>query len=217
MEIFEKTGLWLHIIAGHGALIFGLVAMMGKKGTKRHIFSGRVFYYSMVVVSITAISLSLIKQNWFLLHIGIFVFYQAHAGFRAATFKSLKPNFWDLLLMIAAAINGVVMVLSLKVVLMVFGFISLSLVAGDLRLYYQIFKVKKIAPKQWLARHIGMMIGGYIGTVTAFLVVNVNPQMLGLSNPYYGVALWLAPTFLLVPLMIFWQRKHAGNLKPKTS
>jgi len=213
MEVFNTVSLYLHIISGHLALGFGLAAMILKKGSSKHKTAGKVFFYSMLGVSITGISISIIKDIPFLLHIAIFVFYQNYAGFRAIQNKSLKPNFLDLVVLFAAGINGAFMILSLKIVLMVFGAISVLLFIQDTITFAKIFKGLNLRKNAWLTKHIGMMIGAYIGTITAFLVVNIQ-------SPTYGIYLWLGPTVLLVPVMIYWQRKtlakasiQVGNTK----
>lgn len=48
------------------------------------------------------------------------------------------------------------------------------------------------------------MVGSYIASVTAFLVVNIEflPPVL----------IWLAPTAVLVPLILVWTRRWAVKL-----
>lgn len=50
-----------------------------------------------------------------------------------------------------------------------------------------------------------MMVVAYISAFTAFLVVNVQ---------FYGPnwVIWLAPTFIFVPLMRYWTNKYARKL-----
>lgn len=200
MEIFNTVSLYLHIISGHLALGFGLAAMILKKGSRKHKASGRIFFYSMLGVSFTGISISIIKEIPFLLHIAIFVFYQTYAGFRAIQNKSLKPNSLDILVLVAAGINGVFMIWSLKIVLMVFGAISLLLFLQDTAAYIKLFKGISLRKNAWLVKHIGMMIGSYIGTIAAFIVVNIQSSA-------FAVYLWLVPTVLFIPVMIYWQRR----------
>jgi hypothetical protein len=205
MFIFLKSLLVIHILAGYMALVCGAAAMITRKGGKRHRKWGRVFYYSMIAVSVTAIILAFARDIYFLLYIGIFVFYQNHGGWRALRNKSLVPGFTDWVILCAAFVNGIAMIYTAEIVLLVFGGISMVLVTSDLRLYIPAVRGKKLPPKAWLAKHIGMMMGAYIGTFTAFLVVNVK-----VVQPYW--ILWLAPTVLLVPLMRYWTWKY--TIKP---
>lgn len=106
---------------------------------------------------------------------------------------------------IAGFINGVFMLMAGNIILMVFGGISLLLCIQDLLLYYKLIVKKGTAGQRWLSRHIGMMVVAYISAFTAFLVVNVQ-----FDGPNWVI--WLAPTFIFVPLMRYWTNKYARKL-----
>jgi hypothetical protein len=53
-----------------------------------------------------------------------------------------------------------------------------------------------------------MMIGAYIGAFTAFLVVNF------VLDGVPAILIWLGPTLIFMPIMIFWQRKINTNNLP---
>jgi len=53
-----------------------------------------------------------------------------------------------------------------------------------------------------------MMLGGYISTCTAFLVVNF-------TEVQYPVLVWLLPTIIGTPLIAYWTRKTVKT-NPKT-
>jgi hypothetical protein len=133
----------------------------------------------------------------------IFVWYQNYAGWRAIQDKSLKANGLDWAVIFMAAINGVVMVATFNPVLLVFGIISIFLVLQDINTQLLIRKAKELRKLSWLRKHIGMMMGAYIGTLTAFLVVNIKS-----FEPAW--ILWLLPTLILVPLMRFWTKKYCS-------
>ncbi len=202
MELIYKIALYTHIVAGSLALISGTLAMTTKKGHKLHKLSGKVFYWSMWGTIVLALYISIIKDLRFLLHVGIFSAFQNYQGMRAIKNKSLKPNLIDWFSTLVLIINAGFMISSMSVILMVFGGISVLLLFLQFKTYVQILQGKTLKNLTWLRQHIGMMIGAYIATITAFLVVNMN----GFGN---AIVLWLAPTFLLVPLMIYWQRKYS--------
>jgi hypothetical protein len=207
MDTTKLITLILHITGGYLALGFGLAAMVSPKGRRMHRISGSVFYYSMLIVGFTSLVLSLIIDSSFMLHIGIFVLYQNYGGRKALQIKTLKPDWLDFTTVSIALVNGIFMIISMNIVLLVFGAISLLLTTGDLMTYRKVLKGVPIPRLAWLRKHIGMMIGAYIGTITAFLVVN-TPSF----EP--GWLIWLAPTFILVPLMRYWTHKYT---KPSTS
>ncbi len=209
METIHLLALALHVMGGNLALATGAFIMIANKGNSRHRYAGRWFYYSMLCVSLTSLLLSLIIESVFLLHIGIFVFYQNHAGYRSVHNKALIHTAVDWVVLMAALLNGLFMLASLQPVLSVFGALSLLLCTGDLFIMYRLKKNLAVKPLAWLSRHIGMMMGAYIGTITAFLVVNVKDGT-G-SNLYY----WLGPTFLFVPLMQYWIWKYTAKGRRK--
>jgi len=81
--------LWVHIFSGFTALISGLVTMATKKGSAKHIFIGRIYFYSMLVVFLTTVAMFAFKPQklLFLFLIGIFSFYNSLSGVRLLYYK----------------------------------------------------------------------------------------------------------------------------------
>jgi len=207
MEILYKLILAGHIISGMTALVAGIVAIISSKGKNVHRKSGKTFYYSMLIVCASAIFISVVKNNTFLLHIGIFSFFLVFTGYRSIKNKGLKPNILDWVILCISVINCGIMIFSLNIVLMVFGGIGAWLSIADFRLFVLAIHEKSIPKNQWLIRHIGMMLGGYISTSTAFIVVNVTMT----DFPFIP---WLLPSAVGTPLIIYWSRKYSLKKKP---
>jgi uncharacterized membrane protein len=213
MKIFLTIVLVLHIVSGFLALGAGLMAILSKKGQRVHRLTGRMFFYLMLSVAFTALVLSVIKLNLFLLLIAGFAFYQNVSGYRSVKNKSLRPAWIDWAITVTGLVTGICMVLTLNIVLLVFGGISLFLVGLDLFTYKTVLSGRTVPRLAWLSRHIGMMMGAYIATVTAFVVENVQ-------NAEPAWLPWLAPTMIGVPLMRYWDwkftKKGMANGKLKT-
>lgn len=201
MELLYQISLALHIASGYLALITGLVAMGSRKGRKTHRGGGRIFFISMMFVAGTALVISLIKGIVFLLLIGIFAFYQNYSGYRAVKNKDLTPNWADWIVLIIAALNGLAMIYTMNPVLLAFGVINTFLVVSQFRLFWFRLRGKSLPKLEWLGQHLGMMMGAYIATITAFLVVNIKN-----FEPFWLP--WLAPTIILVPLLVYWRIKY---------
>lgn len=201
MDLLYNIFLLIHIISGNCALVAGAVVLISRKGNRFHRMLGRIFFYSILLVSITAIVLSIYKKIPFLFYIGIFVFYQNYAGYRSVKNKSLLPDWKDVLVLLLALSNGMLMFLSHHPVLIFFASISLFLGISDLNTYRKLYRKQKLKKLSWLSRHLGMMIGAYIGAFTAFLVVNIKA-----FQPFWLI--WVAPSFLFVPLIIYWTKKY---------
>lgn len=200
MEILIKIALIIHIATGFTALLTGIIAILSKKGRKAHRISGLIFFYCMLGVAVSAIFISVVKDNLFLLLIGIFSLYQNLSGYRAIKNKSLKPIFIDWTILIIGAVNSFFMIYSLNTILIVFGAINCFMVCNDIRIYRKTLNGDEIPKNQWLIKHLGMMIGTYIATFTAFLVVNIH-------NFEPNWVIWLLPTFIGTPLIAYWRRK----------
>jgi hypothetical protein len=143
-----------------------------------------------------------------LLFIAIFSFYQNYMGYRALKEKSLEPLPIDWLVLIVGSVNALFMLCSFNIVLMVFGTINLLLVSGNFRVNILLGRKKALPPLTWLKRHIGMMIGAYIATVTAFIVVNDKWFVSPLVPSWLP---WLLPTIVLGPLIVYFTKKFTGK------
>lgn len=203
MLLFSKIFLVLHIIGGSLSLFTGFLVVLTKKGNQRHRKLGKVFYYCMLLTTSSSLVLAVIKSGLFLFCIGIFSFYQTYMGYRATKNKALQATASDKLVWAIAFVNSVVMISTLNPVLMVFGALS---TVNTLRQFAQQRQLNgSAAPAgEWLQLHIGMMMGAFIATVTAFIVVNAPDNL----ETMYAVLLWLAPTLILAPLIVFWSIKY---------
>ncbi len=115
----------------------------------------------------------------------------------------MRPKLVDFLITLLGLSNGAFMIYTGNIVLMVFGGISVFLALSDIRTYSAVLSGKSLPPTAWLRKHIGMMLGAYIATITAFLVVNI-------TNVEPAWLIWLAPTFILIPIMLYHFRKVGG-------
>lgn len=204
MEPIARILLLLHIIAGMTCLLSGILAILSKKGRKIHAISGNTYFYAMFTVIITALVLSLYRSNLFLLLIASFSFYMTWAGVRSIRNKSLKANYLDWFFLVVAALTAVTMILTFNLVLIVFGSLLTVNVIQETTTFLKARKAQLEKTNKWLIRHIGMMLGSFIATTTAFLVTNVQD-----FNPAWLP--WLAPTIVGSPLIAYYTRRTLKN------
>jgi len=197
---FYKLTLILHAIFGSTALFSGFLAIVSKKGQRFHILTGKIYAGAMFGVIISAWVASCFKLNLFLILIGLFAFYLVIRGLRSTRIKSLKPTIIDWVLLAMGFATSVYMISTLNLILLVFGIIFLILLSGDLQIFIKIKKGKSIHPKEWLASHLGMMLGSYIAALTAFIVINIEYDPL----PWLP---WILPSLILTPLIFIYTRK----------
>jgi len=211
-----KILLIVHIIAGFTALTAAAVATMTKTldvAHRWHVYSGTVFFWGMVVIFLTAIPLALIRPNTFLFLIAILSFYFALAGWRYATHRrgSPRPLDWVSASVMALA-AGIMIILGVfllsrrntnGITMMILGGIGAALSLSDIRTLHH----GGAQGPQRIAQHLTMMLAGTIATITAFVVTNFTVQ------PAFIV--WLAPTVVITPIIIVWNRKIRAGKRPR--
>lgn len=208
--------LLFHVVCGAIALLTGLIAIISKKGNKLHVNAGKIFFWAMFAVGISSLVLAIVKFNPFLLSLGVFSMYMVISGRRALFYYNLvqnyKPKLIDILPIYMGLLTALFMLLFSayqmligdgNIVLMVFGLILLFLSTSDLKV---LIRNREFAAhnKQWIFKHIGMMLGTYIAATTAFLVNTVQ------FNPPW--VLWLGPTVLGVLLMRYFNNIWKGKI-----
>lgn len=198
METILKLLIYLHILAGSFALISGPLAVGFKHGGKLHRIFGKIFFFAMILVSISATIVGLAHENYFLFIMAVFSAYLVSTGYRILYLKKLdkeqKPEKIDLFISAVMFAFSIVFLLwgaylayykqSFSIVFFTFGLISFYLVRKDRK----IFAAQNLEKSYWLFVHITKMIAGIIAAFTAFLVVNVKFQP--------GFVVWVAPTLI---------------------
>ncbi len=84
--------LIIHIAGGTTALVSGLVAMLTHKGGVAHRRAGKIYFWGMTGVFISAVVLSLAKDNIFLLLVGFFSYYLTARGYRILYLRQLSSG-----------------------------------------------------------------------------------------------------------------------------
>lgn len=215
--------LAVHILTGGMALLSGLPAMFSKKGSLLHTRSGLVFYYSMLLVAISALAMTILKPNGFLLAIALFTLHLTQSGrVSIALWKNPAPRpiHWKdtlphwLAIGVAAYMVGkplYAMISNHKLfvpVLAVFGVFMLFNAIRSLLVLYKAGEVPA-RDKRFLLHHIQYMGGSYIATFTAFSVVNIQIEM--------SWIVWLAPTLIGTFFISRASRNWAIKLKLRTA
>ena len=197
--------LTIHILAGAIALLCVALAVSSAKGKKLHALSGKTYFWCMVGIFLTAIPMSIINSNVFLLLIAIFSFYLAFAGMRFAKNRKGKATSVDWIAVSLMILSGLGMWAlafiyftsdsSQYITLFVLGFIALALGYGD----YRSHKNRTAVGKERIAKHLTNMMGGSIAVITAVLVVNVNIEPVWIW--------WLLPTAVITPIILYWKKR----------
>lgn len=193
----------LHAVGGSVALLAGPIPMAAAKGGRLHRRAGWLYATAMLITTVTALVLAVAVNNALLLVIAVFSFFLVFTGTRALARRRGQPiGFPDRLVPWAALMFGVALfvrgaVLS-DVTNLFFGIGSVILAAREIRALHN--------PKtQWLLMHITAMLGAYIATFSAFLVVNIG----FVSKPLLFILPTLVGTPFIVWTVLRYQRQQA--------
>jgi uncharacterized membrane protein len=223
MNLFNLF-LLFHVAGGTSGLITGTINMFRKKGDRLHRIVGEVFFYSMMATGASSLFLAIMHPNEFLFIIGVFTLYLASTGKRYLSLRQLgsgqKPLLIDWIITIAMLIAGIGMVVfgvfeaiagnMFCILFFVFGLGSLRIVRTDFKNYTKKSDIQNL----WLVTHLQRMVGAYIASVSAFLVVNSNFIAPFLAHsPYLFYLPWLLPSVFLIPLITKWSKKYAARVK----
>jgi len=210
MNQLVSTLLAFHVASGVLVLAAAVVSFVSKwldLPHRTHVVSGLAFVIGMSSIVITAVVLSLIRPNAFLLLTALLSTYLTFSGWRYAKNPSGQPSSIDwaltgfgLLTALGMAVWSAMADSNLRIVGMTFGGLQAFLVLTDLR----ILRGGGVRGKLRIVRHLTLMISATIAATTAFTVNTIR----GVEP---GWLLWLAPTVLMVPIIVVWARKVRGG------
>ncbi|HZV33156.1 MAG TPA: hypothetical protein VFB72_01165 [Verrucomicrobiae bacterium] len=207
MSNLFNIALGIHIFFGGIALVIAPLAMVTVKGGLWHRRWGKIYFWSMAGIALSATLLCWLRSGLFLFLIAIFSFYLALTGYRVLRRKQpeTKAQALDWCAAIAMVLAGIGLLVlgafgengSPRWVRMIFGTIGLLLGVIDIGIFLR----PTLKKRAWFYAHMTRFLSAYVATVTAFSVVNF--QFL----PYFWR--WLWPTILGTAGITIWRRYYA--------
>jgi hypothetical protein len=227
-EPYLRVLLVLHIACGVVGFVCAPLALATVKGGKAHRRFGKLYFWAMAGVAITALTLSFLLPIYFLAMVAIFSFYSAFAAYRILYLKDMykggRPQAVDWLAAIVTTLSSLVLFMmgilgpelmkvglmtivghTVSIVSIVFGIIGMRMGLGSIYGF-----VKPSGEKMfWWFDHLQGMIGSYIAAMTAFSAVNLSRWF----GPAWWV--WLWPTIVGVPAIAIWTAYYKKKFAPK--
>ena len=213
----------LHFIVGAVTVIAGAGALLLRKGSRPHRFSGRLFLISMLLLCASGIYLSIVRAITFTFFLAVFSAYLVLTGWVSARRRDgeigrFEKRAFFIVLLCTLALIG------LGVVESVFGistggdvpagayFFLAGLAAVFSALDYRVIKSGALTGKHRIARHLWRMcFSMFIASAIFFLGNNhVLPEML--RHPY----ILNTPIIAVLAAMLFWLvRTLLARSRPK--
>jgi uncharacterized membrane protein YfcA len=207
MDGIFKAVLTIHILFGSVALFVAPAAMLTRKGGVWHRRWGKIFFWAITGVAITAVVMSLIRSGLFFLLVALFSFYLALTGYRVLYRKTpqQRASQGDWIAVSAMLVGSVALLAYGAYLMLTSSFGMVALVFGALGLLFAIrdiyeFRHHPADKKAWWYSHMTRMLAAYIATVTAFSVVNFH-----FLPP---VMRWLWPTIVGTAGIVIWTRYY---------
>ena len=209
MDLFQ-TLRSIHIVSGAIAFIVAPIALIVQKGSKPHRLWGKVFFWCMTSVALTALIMAPMHDNLFLTLVAVFSFYLAFSGYRAVYrkdfYKTHKTAFIDwfcvslnCLFSLTLVFFGLTRLSSpFGIISIVFGTIGTLIGLRDILSFIRPPKDRN----KWFFSHMTGMIASYIAALSAFSAVNLNFDWLPVAIQ------WLWPTIIGTPLLTIWVRSY---------
>lgn len=201
-----------HIVAGAVALVIGPLAMITFKGGRWHRRWGKIYFWAMATVALTASVMCWIRSGLFLFLVAIFSFYLALTGYTVLRRKKPedRPTPLDWIAAITVSLASLTLIgfgLSRAQggslwICLAFGTIGLALGGSEIKSFLR----PPTDKRAWYYAHMIRFLAAYVATVTAFSAVNFSflPT----------VWRWLWPTMIGIPAIKwckhYYQRKFSG-------
>lgn len=221
----ETLLIFTHVGAGITALIFAPLAMLTQKGGTAHRRWGRVYFWAMFVIFVTALAILFVRPNVFLFIISILSFYGAFSGVRSLRRKhpergerAARLDWVGAFIALSAGVGFIVWgalpllgfsvgntstsfaSTAFSVLGIVFGVVLGKDALDDLKS----FRRPNPDPMWWWTYHLERMVGSYLAAVTAFMVQNVGP----LLPEALEWTVWVAPGLLGGVGISYWIRHY---------
>jgi uncharacterized membrane protein len=226
---YLRVLLALHIGCGAVAFVCAPVALATAKGGKTHRRWGKIYFWAMAGVAVTALILSFALPIFFLAMVAVFSFYSAFAGYRILSLKDMytgaRPKAVDWLAAVITFLSSLLLFLrgivrpqlmgvgviqvaghEVSIVSVVFGLIGMRMGQGSISGFLKPPTEKMF----WWFDHMQGMMGSYIAALTAFSAVNLSR--------WFGAAwwVWLWPTIGGAPAIAIWTTYYKTKFSPKS-
>ncbi len=212
--------LWIHIAAGGTALALFSIPLLTKKGGRTHVKTGWVYAGAMFAVALTTFWIT----PWrffvdpagteksrsfaaFLCFIALFALTSLQQGLlvlkrkrRPSAELNSRTLGLPILLLLASLAIAVAGLFSRNWLFAVFGGLAAQTAYGNI----QYWRTPSPHQYDWWFFHLECLFTCCIGTVTAFVVTAVPRLWPGLDT----LAVWLLPTALMTPWMIWFRKKY---------
>jgi len=221
MKTFTSIFTMIHVIAGFTSLLLFWIPVFTKKGGINHVRLGKIYIWLMWIVVVTAAMLSV--KNIYMGHmqmaafLGFLTFLTANPLWKGIAILNYKKGLsaafqrthllFEILVFIAGGLllsYGIYLqAKGAGVLMIIFGLLGVSNLGG-------VIKMIKNPPQKmdWFMEHVKDMIITGIAAYTAFFAFGGRTYLGEIFTGYWMIIPWVAPTFLGVIGMKYWEKNY---------
>lgn len=227
MDLIFKVLLWAHIPAGFIGLVLFWIPAIVKKGGHIHIKVGKAYVFSMWIVVITALLMSIInainKEYMVAAFLGFLAVLTSQSLWYAIAILKYKKDVPTSLLKLNKIMNLIIFFSGLGlliwgILLKMQGFAILLVIFGILGLTSAGVAFRSLTKanenSNWLREHIGGMIGSGIASHTAFFAFGGGVFFGSIFSGPMLLIPWASPGIIGTIMIIYTTRKY-GLIKSK--
>lgn len=217
-----SLAVWAHVIGGTAALATFVIPILSRKGGKLHVRTGWVYAIGMLMVVVSAFIITPWRYfidpertqesqgfAFFLFFIALFALTALQQGIYIFRHKKRDGRVVSI-----GSLGLPVLLLFIAFLILVKGFgsqnwlfVIFALIAGRTAVMKIKYWLSQPAhPREWWFFHLESMFTCCIATITAFTVTAVPRLIPGI--PIDSVWVWLTPTFVLVPWMLWFRFRY---------
>lgn len=238
MDAVMEVNRWIHIVLGFAVLILFWGQVVSKKGSRLHIWQGRMFYYAGSVVALTAVFSAAVRlinayagglrpddnpENFaavmFLGYLGMVTFVILQRAMLALKAQKGRGALWRIgqIALGATAMTASAALIAYAVAfhppnaILLYALSPLGLLIG-LEMIRFVLR-QELGTHDWMLEHMDAMLGAGIAFHTAFAVFGAR----SLTQPLLagtGLELipWILPTLIGIPAISLWKRSYRRRL-----
>lgn len=229
MKTFTSIFTMIHVFAGFTSLLIFWIPIFTKKGGLNHVRLGKIYIWLMWIVVVTAAILSV--KNLYLGHmqmaafLGFLTFITANPLWKGIAILNYKKGLSVIFQRTHLLFE--IMVLITGALLLSYGIYLQGRGAGVLMIIFGLLGVSNLKPvikliknppqkMDWFMEHVKDMITTGIAAYTAFFAFGGRTYLGEIFTGYWMVIPWIAPTFLGVMAMRYWEKNYAKGKVDKT-
>lgn len=199
-----------HAAAGTIGIVTGIIALITRKGGRRHILAGRIFVASIVTTAISATWLAVKSEEFGFIVAGVLVVYFMLTAWMTVKRREHEAGWFEVGAFLAATAGAILMFIAWLearqspelfngLPILIFSIVAALCALGDLSVALR----RGLSGKQRIMRHLWRMHLGFFAAVGSFFPGQLDMFPAWIQN-IRPIILLFIPPFSVAGIMLIW-------------